>query len=75
MIRSRRRLWPKVKVYGGLYSVSRQPKNDPLLREIQEAVKNMSVDRHNSSDEVTIVGTQKTEKIVPPSYRPAESSL
>ncbi|OQD99672.1 hypothetical protein PENVUL_c063G06880 [Penicillium vulpinum] len=44
MMLERRRHYPKVKVYG-IYYVSRQPKNDPLLREIQEAVKSMSVNR------------------------------
>ncbi|CAG8919613.1 unnamed protein product [Penicillium salamii] len=45
----RRARYPKVKAYG-VFSVSRQPKNDPLLREIQEAVKNMSIERQHSSD-------------------------
>jgi hypothetical protein len=50
MMLERRKKYPKLKAYGGLYSVSRQPKNDPLLREIQEAVKTMSVDGSVLSD-------------------------
>lgn len=57
----RRARYPKVKAYG-LFSVSRQPKNDPLLREIQEAVKNMSIGRQHSSDEVTLVDISKAEE-------------
>jgi hypothetical protein len=55
MILGHRKKYPKVKVYGGLYSVPRQPKNDPLLREIQEAVKTMSLDNQVPSDEVMLV--------------------
>ncbi|CAI7636757.1 unnamed protein product [Penicillium glandicola] len=55
--------YPKVKVYG-LYYAARQPKNDPLIREIQEAVKGMSMDGQASSGAVTLVDGQKAENIL-----------
>lgn len=52
--------YPRVKVYG-LWYVRRQPRNDPLLLEIQEAVKGMSVNRQLSSDAATLVGGETAE--------------
>lgn len=57
----RRRKYPKVKVYG-LYHVKRQPKTDPLLREIEDAIKGMSIDRQVSSGEGTLIGGQGFEE-------------
>lgn len=48
----------------GFYFVPRQAKDDPLLREIQEAMKCMSSDRQVSSDEVTLAEGQKPRKAV-----------
>lgn len=56
MMLMRRRNYPKVKILGGLYSVRREPKDDPILREIKDAVNGMPVQRHSSSGEVTLMG-------------------
>lgn len=61
MILQCRRRYPRVKKYG-LYYVGRELKNDPLLREIQEAVKGMSIERQVSSGAVTIVDGQTAKK-------------
>lgn len=63
MMLERRSHYPKVKVYG-LWYARRQPKNDSLLREIQEAVKGMSVNRQISSGAVTLIDGQTAEKDV-----------
>ncbi|OQE36867.1 hypothetical protein PENCOP_c011G04056 [Penicillium coprophilum] len=49
---------PKVKGHGFWYI---QPRNDPLIREIQEAVKTMSLDRRVPSGKITVVEGQDTE--------------
>ncbi|KAJ5765992.1 Acyl transferase/acyl hydrolase/lysophospholipase [Penicillium nucicola] len=41
MMQERRGHYPKVKVYG-IFHASQQPKNDPLVREIKEAINNMA---------------------------------
>jgi hypothetical protein len=46
-----------VKVYG-LYYVAQQPKNDPLIREIKEAIENISTRRQVSSDDATLAGSE-----------------
>lgn len=42
----------------GLYYVAQQPKNDPLIREIKEAIENMSTRRQVSSDDATLAGSE-----------------
>jgi hypothetical protein len=51
---------------GGFLFVPRKPKNDLLLREIQEAMKDMSMEGQVSSGEVTLVDdqNQNQEKVV-----------
>lgn len=44
MMRQRRSLYPKVKVYG-LYRVARQTKDGSLLRDIKQALADLHVDR------------------------------
>jgi hypothetical protein len=56
MLLERRTRYPKVQVLGRW--VSRPAEKDPLLREIQEAVKGMSIDRQVSSGTVTLVDGQ-----------------
>ncbi|KAJ5238211.1 Acyl transferase/acyl hydrolase/lysophospholipase [Penicillium chrysogenum] len=57
--------FPKLMV-GGFLFVPRKPKNDLLLREIQEAMKDMSMEGQVSSGEVTLVDdqNQNQEKVV-----------
>lgn len=62
LFRKRRSLYPKVKVCGGLYRRSPQPKDDTLLRAVQKAVANISIDRQDSNDSVTLVDSQTTNK-------------
>jgi hypothetical protein len=52
----RRSRYPKVQIMGRW--ASRPAKKDPLLREIQEAVKGMFIDRQVSSGIVTLVDGQ-----------------
>lgn len=72
----RRSHYPKVKVYG-LWYARRQPKNDPLLREIQEAVNGMSVNRQVSSGAVSLLESQKAEKdpLTGALQQPSQSSV
>jgi hypothetical protein len=53
----RRKLYPKVKKMGGLYSVARQPVDDPLLDEIKERMKKMPLVRATSDSEVMSMGS------------------
>lgn len=55
MMFSRRKNYPRVKILGGLYSARREPKNDPIIREIKDAVNCMSIQRHAPSGEFTLV--------------------
>ncbi|CAG8045177.1 unnamed protein product [Penicillium nalgiovense] len=61
MIMRRRSHYPRVKVHRFWYG-RRQPKNDPLLREIQEAVKGISIHGQVSPGAVTLVGGRNAEK-------------
>jgi hypothetical protein len=76
MMLERRSHYPKVKVYG-LWYARRQPKNDPLLREIQEAVKGMSVIRQVSSEAVILAEGQTAEKgrLAGSFQQPSQSSI
>ena len=60
MLLERRTRYPKVQIMGRW--ASRPAKNDPLLREIQEAVKGMSIDRKVSSGATTLFDGQAAEK-------------
>ncbi|KAJ5316420.1 hypothetical protein N7476_006727 [Penicillium atrosanguineum] len=55
MMLKRRKYYPKVKILGGLSSVRREPKDDPIIREIKDAVNCMTIPRHFSSGEVTLM--------------------
>lgn len=59
--------YTKVKIYGGPQTVYRQPKNDSLVHEPQEAIKTLSVDRRVSIDEITLFGSLEVQNIVPTS--------
>lgn len=59
MMIERRTQYPKVQVLGRW--VSRPAKTDPLVREIQEAVNGMSIDRQVSSGAVSVVDGQTAE--------------
>lgn len=51
----RRRTYPRVKVWGGLYRGKRQPKDSSLVSEIKVAIGALSAGQQCSSDEVTLV--------------------
>ncbi|KAJ5675274.1 uncharacterized protein N7477_005208 [Penicillium maclennaniae] len=55
VILKRRRYFPGKKIIGGLYSIRREPKNDPMIREIKDAMGCVPIQRRHSSGEVTIV--------------------
>jgi hypothetical protein len=55
MMLNRRKNYPRVKILGGLYSVRREPKDDPISREIKDAVNCMPVQRHVLRSAVTLV--------------------
>lgn len=76
MMLERRSHYPKVKVYG-LWYARRQPKNDPLLREIQEAVKGMSVNRQVSSGALSLAESQTAEidRLAGSFQQPSQSSV
>ena len=58
----RRKNYPKVKKFGGLYSVRKQPRNDPLIQEVKDAVKSMPLNRQFSSGEVTLAESGVTKE-------------
>ncbi|KAF3391629.1 hypothetical protein F1880_007909 [Penicillium rolfsii] len=51
MMLERRKNYPRVKVLGGLYAVRREPKDESLIREVIEAVNDVPLGKHASSDE------------------------
>jgi ribosomal protein L24E len=57
MMLERRSRYPKVKVYG-LYNAARQPKNDPWISEIKEAIEAMSIGKQDSSSQATFSGSE-----------------
>lgn len=62
MMLKRRRYYPRVKILGGLYSIRREPKDDPMIREIKNAVNGMPTQRYPSGAQGTLVGSSDLVK-------------
>lgn len=58
----RHRTYPRVKAYGGLYKVRRQPRDDSLVCEIKLAMSNIPPPSHVSTGAITRVGSLKEQK-------------